>query len=59
MQKPFLASQLHQKAGKESTFRSDITSRADGPANHTSSNIGAVAYNDDEKHGRVKIRTND
>jgi len=40
---------------KESTFRSDITSRPDGPANHTGSNIGAL-FKAMTKTTRVRIK---
>jgi hypothetical protein len=56
--KSFLASLSSSKASKESTFWSDITSRPDGPANHTGSNIGVVTYNIDENRS-AKIITHD
>jgi hypothetical protein len=41
---PF-SSPLHSKTSKESSFRSDITSRPDGPTKHRGSNIMVATYN--------------
>jgi hypothetical protein len=48
----FLALPLPATCTAESFFRSDITSRLDGPTNHTGSNISAARYNNDGKRTR-------